>query len=82
MLKLRFWLTQLLRCKHKLIEYEFAGGKACPHDTCSLLDCEGRANCNSCSLPVYEVYCCDCGMNWTLGEDELIGFFARQRQGN
>ncbi len=31
-------------------------------------------------MPVYEVYCRDCGMSWVLGENELIDFFARQRR--
>ena len=68
----RQWLLNLLRCKHKHFEYEFAGGKGCPYNQC---ECEG-----SCSVPVYEVYCRDCGRSWTLGEDELIDFFARRRK--
>jgi hypothetical protein len=70
--KIRYWLTKLLRCKHRYFEYEDAGGKACVYNHCGL-DCQ-------CSIPVYDVYCKDCGMSWTLGEDELISFFARQKR--
>ncbi len=70
--KLRLWLTLLLRCRHKHFKYQFDGGKSCPYDKCNK-DCPG-----DCSIPVYLVTCTDCGMDWTLGEDELIGFFARQ----
>jgi hypothetical protein len=77
--KLRIWIINLLRCRrrHKHgFEYEDAGGKSCYR---------GDAECDcsltrGCSIPVYEVYCKDCGMSWTLGEDELIQFFAKQRK--
>ncbi|MGA2160209.1 MAG: hypothetical protein ABSG90_13470 [Dehalococcoidia bacterium] len=73
--RLRFWLHELLRCKHKRgFEYESVGGKMCPYD-------DSSGGTGRCSLPVYEVYCRDCGMHWTLGEDELIDFFARQKPG-
>lgn len=72
MKRLRLWLSQLLRCRHKHFDYVFSGGKGCPYNQC---DCD-----RDCSVPVYEVFCRDCDMTWTLGEDEVIGFFARQRR--
>ena len=70
--KLRNWLTLLLRCRHRHFDYMDAGGKGCPYNQCA---CEG-----GCSVPVYDVICRDCGKEWTLGEDELIDFFASRRK--
>jgi len=71
--RFRFWLTMLFRCHHKHFEYVEAGGKCCPYG-----DISGEGG--GCSLPVYEIYCKDCDMSWTLGQDELISFFARQKK--
>jgi len=66
------WLRQRLQCRHKHgFKYVEAGGKGCPYNQC---ECEG-----GCSVPVYEVFCPDCKKAWTLGEDELIEFFAQRK---
>jgi len=67
------WLRRLIQCRHRHgFEYECGGGKGCPYNQC---ECEGGY-----SVPVYDVSCPDCGKIWTLGEDELIDFFARRRK--
>jgi hypothetical protein len=51
------------------------GGKACVYNNGQCDDCDDH-----CSIPVYDVSCPDCGMVWTLGEDELIEFFSMRRR--
>ncbi len=41
----------------------------CPHGTIS-------GNSGQCSIPVYDIRCCNCGKVWTIGESDLISFFA------
>ena len=70
--KLKLWLARWLRCKHTHFEYEEAGGRGCPYKQ---WECEC-----GCSVPVYDVICLDCNKSWTLGDDELIGFFAYKKK--
>lgn len=72
---MRRFLQRLLKCRHKHFEYETAGGKMCIYQDCARTDCSGE-----CSIPVYQVYCLDCGQSWTLGENEVMDFFARRRK--
>lgn len=82
MRRLRFWLAHLLECHHGHFEYEDAGGKACVYNqVCNKKDCENACS-GECSIPVYEVYCKDCGMSWTVGEDEVMDFFAKKKRGD
>jgi len=64
---LKWYLCLLLR-RHKW-GYTEAGGKQNYNCTCDSIDC--------CSIPVYDLTCLRCGLSVTLGEDELIGCFAR-----
>lgn len=65
------WLRQRLQCRHENgFKYIEMGGKGCPYTQC---ECAG-----GCSIPVYEVFCQDCKKRWTLGEDEVIDFFAKK----
>jgi hypothetical protein len=62
----------LLKCHHKHFVYVESGGRGCPYGEFS--------DSGNCSLPVYEIYCKECGMKWILGQDELIRFFAKQKK--
>jgi len=61
------WFLCLLFQRHKW-GYEFAGCK--PNYNCP----SGNADCG---ISVYDLTCLRCGLTITLGEDELIGCFAK-----
>ena len=67
-LNLKWFLCLLLR-RHKW-GYEEAGGK--DNYNCS---CDMNGGCSS--ILVYDLTCLRCGLEITLGEDELISCFAR-----
>uniref|UniRef100_A0A6M3JI90 Uncharacterized protein n=1 Tax=viral metagenome TaxID=1070528 RepID=A0A6M3JI90_9ZZZZ len=67
-LNLKWFICFLLR-RHKWGYYS-AGGKANYNCSCESDDC--------CSIPVYDLVCLRCGLSITLGEDELIGCFAKR----
>ena len=71
-MKVRLRLSNILKCKHnKGFWYLFTGCKPCPYVQC---DCDGE-----CSVPVYRISCKKCEQSWTVGEDEVIDFFAQKR---
>ena len=63
------WYLCLLFRRHKW-GYAEAGGKSNYNCSCESIDC--------CSIPVYELTCLRCGLEVTIGEDELINCFAKK----
>jgi len=64
------WFICFLLHRHKWGYYE-AGGKS--NYNCS---CDMNGGCSS--IPVYDLVCLRCGLEITLGEDELIDCFAKR----
>lgn len=63
------WFGCLILRRHKW-GYVLAGGKA--NYNCQ---CDMNGDCSS--IPVYDLICQRCGLQVTLGEDELIDCFAK-----
>jgi len=64
------WFVCLFLRRHKW-GYIEAGGKVNYKCTCDM-------NGDCCSIPVYDLTCLRCGLEITLGEDELIDCFAKR----
>lgn len=64
------WFLCLFLQRHKW-GYIYGGGK----DNYNCM-CDMNGGCSS--IPVYDLTCLRCGLSITLGEDELIGCFAKR----